>query len=191
MKPHRRLTLGAGSVLLVGLLAEAGAALAQDLHPSRRPSPMGMARINLGDAYLRVVYGRPYKRGRDNIFGTKESGALVPWGELWRTGANEATEITVTRDVTMGGQRLPAGTYTVFTTPGPENWKIHFNSALGLWGTRGYEAGKDRAVATATVGSLAEEVDQLTFAFEETEGGAELVLRWIKTEVRLPVRLAG
>ena len=99
-------------------LAVSALAAAQDLHPSRRPSPMGMARISLGDAYLRVVYSRPYKRDRTNIFGTKESGALVPYGEIWRTGANEATEITVTKDVLVAGKRLPAGTYSLFTTPG-------------------------------------------------------------------------
>jgi hypothetical protein len=79
------------------------AASAQDLHPSRRPSPMGMARTMLGDAYVRVVYGRPYKRDRKIIFGTKESGAVVVYGERWRTGANEASELTVTRDVLVGG----------------------------------------------------------------------------------------
>ena len=77
-----------------------------------------MARITLGDAYVRVVYSRPYKRGRNNIFGTKESGAIVPYGERWRTGANEATEITVTKDVLVAGQKLAAGTYSLSTTPG-------------------------------------------------------------------------
>jgi hypothetical protein len=176
---------------VLGSLVMADVASAQDLHPSRRPSPMGMARITLDDAYLRVVYGRPYKRGRENIFGTKESGALVPFGELWRTGANEATEITVTRDVLVGGERLPAGTYSLFTTPGPERWKVHFNSALGLWGSRDYDAAKDVAVATAAVSALSAEVDQFTVEFEKKEGGADLILRWIDTEVRLPVKLAG
>ena len=107
---------------------------AQDLHPSRRPSPLGMARTMLGDAYVRVVYGRPYKRDRKNIFGTKESGAVVVYGERWRTGANEATELTVTRDVLFGGQKLPAGTYSLSTTPAPGTWKVHINSKLGLDG---------------------------------------------------------
>ena len=70
---------------------------------------MGMARIEVGDAYLRVVYSRPYARGRETIFGTEESEALVPFGKLWRTGANEATEITVPRNVVIAGQTLPAG----------------------------------------------------------------------------------
>jgi hypothetical protein len=185
------------AVLLPAALA------AQDLHPSRRKSPMGMARITLGDAYVRVVYGRPYKRDRDNIFGTKESGAVVPYGEIWRTGANEATELTVTRDVTIGGKKLAAGTYSLFTTPGAERWKFHVNSLLGLDGIGHFDPAtqtftpadlpkNDVLVVEAVATTLAEdkEVDQLTFSFEKTASGADLVLRWIRTEVRLPIAAA-
>ncbi|MEO8195374.1 MAG: DUF2911 domain-containing protein [Thermoanaerobaculia bacterium] len=173
---------------------------AQDLDPSRRKSPMGMARITLGDAYVRLVYGRPYKRDRENIFGSRESGAVVPYGEIWRTGANEATEITVSRDVLIGGKRLAAGTYSVFSTPGAESWTFHFNALLGLDGTGYFDAtaGKftpadlpphDVLVVEAkpvTV-AVANEVDQLTFEFEKTAAGADMILRWIRTEVRLPI----
>ena len=177
-----------------------GSATAQDLHPSRRPSPMGMARITVDDTYLRVVYSRPYKRGRDNIFGSEESGALVPFAKLWRTGANEATEITVTGDVTIGDEQLPAGTYSLFTVPGPESWTVHFNSELGLSGTGRFVDGEftpvdlaasDVLVHTATPRQLAEEVDQFTIAFEPAEGGADMCLRWITTEVCVPLRTAG
>ena len=105
-----------------------------------------MARITLGDAYVRVVYSRPYKRGRNNIFGTKESGAIVPYGERWRTGANEATEITVTKDVLVAGQKLAAGTYSLSTTPGAASWKVHFNSKLGLDGLGVLEGGEFKAL---------------------------------------------
>ena len=189
---------------LLGVLALALAVVApaivvsQDLHPSRRPSPMGMARTMLGDAYVRVVYGRPYKRGRANIFGTKESNAVVPYGERWRTGANEATEITVTRDVLVGGQKLPAGTYSLSTTPGPTAWKVHFNSRLGLDGLGTFAndtftpvdlVPTDVLVVSVSASALPEEkeVDQLTFDFEKTANGAEMVLRWIRAEVRVPI----
>jgi Protein of unknown function (DUF2911) len=188
-------------VALTAALASSVVVTAQDLHPSRRPSPMGMARITLGDAYVRLVYGRPYKRGRNNIFGTKESGAVVPYGERWRTGANEATEITVTRDVLVAGQKLPAGTYSVFTTPGPQTWQVHVNSKLGLDGVGIFAndtftpvdlAPTDVLVVSAKATELpeAKEVDQLTFEFEKTATGADLVLRWIRTEVRVPIALA-
>ena len=196
MKSSRR-TLVAGALALAALVPVA--ADAQDLHPSRRPSPLGIARITLGDAYVKVVYSRPYKRDRDNIFGTAESKALVPFGERWRTGANEATEITTTRDLVIAGQKLPAGTYSLFTTPGADSWKVHFNSKLGLSGT-GYfypETGKFEAVDLAPTDIVTvevpvktieekDEVDQFTISFATTDGGAEMVLAWIRTEVRVP-----
>lgn len=184
------------------LLATAGAAVAQDLHPSRRPSPMGLARTTLDDGtYVSIVYSRPYLRDRENIFGTKESGALVPFGEIWRTGANEATQITTTGDVTIGGKTLPAGTYSLFTVPGAERWTVHFNSALGLNGTmrrnpesgdyeNAYDPANDVVVVEATPAALAEPVDQMTFAFEEAGDDDHLVLSWASTELRLPIAAA-
>ena len=194
MSIARRLVVAA----LVAAFVAPVVIVAQDLHPSRRPSPMGMARITLGETYVRVVYNRPYKRGRNNIFGTKESGALVPYGERWRTGANEATEITVTRDVLVGGKKLAAGTYSLSTTPGPDSWTLHFNSKLGLDGTGIFAnneftpvdlAPTDVLVVQAPATTLPEdkEVDQLTFEFEKTGAGADMVLRWIRTEVRVPI----
>jgi hypothetical protein len=170
--------------------------IAQDLHPSRRPSPVGLSRIMMGDTYISVVYGQPYKRGRNNIFGTKESGAVVPFGERWRTGANEATEITLTRPLMVAGRPLAAGTYSLFTTPGPDSWSIHFNSRLGLDGTGVFADGKftpvdlaptDVLTVTARSRQLAEEVDQFTIQFEPTSSGADMILKWIRTEVRVPL----
>lgn len=190
----RRTLVVALAVALVAPLA----LTAQDLHPSRRPSPLGIARTTLGDAYVRVIYGRPYKRGRNNIFGTKASGALVPYGERWRTGANEATEITVTRDVLIGGKKLAAGTYSLSTTPGADTWSLHFNSRLGLDGLGIFANDTFTPVdltptdvlvvsAPATQRPEDKEVDQLTFDFEKTASGADMVLRWIRVEVRVPV----
>lgn len=193
----RKIAMAVTTLALLATLAPV--ASAQDLHPTRRPSPMGMARTHLGDTYVRVVYSRPYQRGRDNIFGTAESEALVPFGEVWRTGANEATEITVTGPVKVAGQDLPAGTYSLFTTPGAEQWQVHFNSKLGLSGAGIFADGEFTPVdldatnaLTVTVPSktLPEDdlVDQLTIAFEKTDAGADMVLRWIRTEVRVPMQ---
>ncbi|MEM7479982.1 MAG: DUF2911 domain-containing protein [Acidobacteriota bacterium] len=190
-------------LLLVGavLSLAAGVAQAQDLHPTRRPSPMAMARVTLDDGtYVRVVYSRPYLRGRDNIFGSEESEALVPFGKVWRTGANEATEITVTGDVMVGDKTVPAGTYSLFTIPGEERWEVHVNSALGLSGTGRFVDGEFTrvdlpathvAVAEAKATTLEEEVDQFTISFEKVEDGAHMVLSWHMTEVRVPIKPAG
>ena len=173
-------------------------ARAQDLHPSRRPSPMGMARITVGDTYMFVVYSRPYKRGRDNIFGTEKTEALVPYGKLWRTGANAATQITFTHDVKVGGKPLAAGTYSLFTTPGETEWAIHFNSELGLSSTGRFADGEftpvdlpasDVLVVTVPSHSVEEEVDQFTISFEATDGGADLLLTWITTQIRVPIEV--
>jgi len=191
-----------GLVVGVAAFGFPSPAAAQDLHPSRRPSPMGMARTTVDDTYISVVYSRPYKRGRDNIFGTEDSDALVPYGKIWRTGANEATQITLTGDVMVGKHKLPAGTYSVFTTPGADSWKIHFNALLGLSGTgwfdpveQTFEAADlgptELVVIKATPGTLEEEVEQLTFAFDDTAGGADMCLRWITTEVCVPITVAG
>jgi hypothetical protein len=191
--PRRTLVVALAAALTAPVVTTA-----QDLHPSRRPSPLGIARTTLGDAYVRIIYGRPYKRGRNNIFGTKASGALVPYGERWRTGANEATEITVTHDVLVGGKKLAAGTYSLSTTPGAGTWIFHFNSRLGLDGLGIFAndtftpvdlSPTDVLVVSATATELPQdkEVDQLTFDFEKTASGADLVLRWTRTEVRLPV----
>jgi hypothetical protein len=162
-----------------------------------------MARTFVGDAYVRIVYSRPAKRGRA-IFGSEESGALVPWGKLWRAGANEATEITVTGDVVFNQDgALPAGTYSVFSIPGPDRWTIHFNSALGLAGTQrrnpatdefenAYDPAQDVLVITATPTTLAEEIELFTISFEpQADGSAHMVWQWTTTELRVPVRRAS
>jgi hypothetical protein len=183
-------------IALAAALAAPFVVVAQDLHPSRRPSPLGWSRIALGDIYVSVIYGRPYKRGRNNIFGAKD--AIVPFGERWRTGANEATEITLTGNLLVGGKPLRAGTYSLFTTPGPETWTVHFNSKLGLDGLGVFADNKftpvelgptDVLVVTTKAIQLPEdkEVDQFTIELERTASGADMVLRWIRTEVRVPL----
>ena len=200
-----RFPAGALLVLLaltaVVLSAENGAA--QDLHRSRRPSPVGIAKTFVGDTYVKVTYGRPYVRGRD-IFGNPTDGGtyLVPLGELWRTGANEATEITVTRPVLIAGERLEAGTYSVFTVPGASSWTVRFNTQLGMDGTGrfdpetrriipSYDEADDVLVVEIPSGSLAEDVDQFTIAFETAEGGTHMVLSWERTEVRILIAAVG
>jgi len=189
-----------GTALLT--LAPAGAA--QDLHPSRRPSPVGIARTLVGDTYVKVTYGRPYMRGRA-VFGAASGDEtfLVPFGQMWRTGANEATELTVSAPVMVQGQRLEAGTYSVFTVPGPSTWAVHINSQVGMDGTgrldpetgafsETYDPADDVLVVEVSSRPLAEEVDQLTIEFRPTapDAWADMVLMWDRTEVAIRLTAA-
>lgn len=187
---------------LAGLMAASPAA-AQDLHPSRRPSPVGIAKTHLGETYVKVTYGRPYMRGR-SIFGAPGDTVtyLVPFGQLWRTGANEATELTTTRPLVVAGRRLDAGTYAIFTVPGAQTWSIRFSPQLGLDGTNrfdeasgqfrpGYDESQDVLRVDVPAGRTEEVIDQFTIEFERTAAGADLVVRWERTEVRIPLAAAG
>ncbi len=86
-----------------------------------------------GDFLLTLDYGRPYKKGR-LIFGSETEKALVPYGIYWRTGANEASEIEINRDIEVSGNLLEAGRYRFYSIPGENEWTIAFNSELGKWG---------------------------------------------------------
>lgn len=187
------------AAVCVAVLLAAEAAPAQDLHPSRRLSPIGIAKTHIGDTYVKVTYGRPYVRDRV-IFGAPDDSVspLVPYGQIWRTGANEATELTTTGPLLVAGERLPAGTYAIFTEPGPSHWVVHFSPQLGLDGTARfspdgeftpnvYDTDRDVLVVEAHSSQLEEEVDQLTIDLELNDAGADLVLRWETTEVRVPV----
>lgn len=199
--PHHRLLPGLASALLALLasLAFADSARAQDLDPSRRLSPVGIAKTHIGETYVKVTYGRPYVRGRV-IFGAPNDNAppLVPYGGIWRTGANEATELTTTGPLLVAGERLDAGTYAIFTEPRPSRWIIHFSPQLGLDGTARmspdgdftpnvYDTARDVLVVEAPSSELEETVQQLTIAFEPSDAGVDLVLRWETTEVRVPL----
>ena len=194
MRNARRPVLAAAAALVL-LLPAAAAAQAEE-EPGRRLSPVGIASTHIGDAYAKVTYGRPYIRGRA-IFGA-DTTFLVPFDRLWRTGANEATEITITEPLRIGGTRVEAGTYAMFTVPGADRWEIRLSPQLGLDGTGSldpatgeftpnvYDPARDLATFTVEPGRTDEVVDPFTMTFEPVDGGAHLVLRWERTEVRIP-----
>lgn len=149
--------------------------------PRPRTSPVAVASHKTPNNYIKVVYGQPFKRGRE-IFGVME-----PYGQVWRTGANEATEITFTKDVRFGGKPLKAGTYTLFTIPNKDKWTVILNSELGQWGAFGYDAAKNVVTLDAPVANLGEMYEAFTVRFEDAKGGANLCLLWDKTRVAVPL----
>jgi hypothetical protein len=132
-------------------------------------------------AIIRVTYSRPMKNGRE-IFGSLES-----YGKVWRTGANEATEIKLYQDVTFGGKKIKAGAYSLFTIPGEKEWTIIFNKDLDYWGAYSYNEKNDVARITAPVTSLDTTVEAFTIQFEDkgSQQGA-MWLAWDKTGVAVP-----
>jgi hypothetical protein len=167
------------SFVLIMILAATTTIIAQDA-PQVRLSPVAIAQTTVNDTYIKVVYGQPHKRGRE-VFGE-----LVPYGEVWRTGANESTEITFTGDVEIGGETIEAGTYSVFTIPGEDSWTFILNSGLGQWGTRYNE---DLNVFSTTIqsGNTEETWEAFTIRLERDNGMANLVMIWDQTRVVVPI----
>ena len=124
-----------------------------------------------------VTYGRPFKNGRE-IFGS-----LVPYGQVWRTGADEATEITFKKDMLVNGNPVKKGTYTLFTIPDGQLWKIMLNSTLKQWGAYDYDKTKDVLVTQAQVGKTAKTVEQFTITV--TNEGIDM--EWDNTRINLPI----
>lgn len=146
-------------------------------------SAVGRAGARLpGGGYVHVVYGKPYARGRQ-IFG-----GLVGWDQVWATGAHQATELVVTTPVTVGGEPLEPGVYSLFTTPRPDRWTLHLNRALGMHLADEYDPALDVLVTDAAPEALAETEHGLVLAFEPAADGVDLVVRWDRTGVRFPIR---
>lgn len=153
---------------------------------SRRKSPVAIAKINHNDTYVKIVYGQPYKQGRE-IFG-----ALVPYNEVWRTGANEATELTTTEKLLFGDEELAPGTYAMFTIPREESWTIILNSGLGQWGAFTYNPDLDVLRVDVPVTETEQIAEVFTIQFGEIENdSSSIIMRWDDVVVRIPITLPG
>lgn len=153
-------------------------------------SPEAVAEYHNGDLHIQVNYCQPYKRDR-LIFGTKSDGALVPFGEKWRTGANEATEILFSRDVTIGGQPLKAGRYSLYSIPEASSWTVVFNSKLDYWGAEiagdPFDETLDVLRVAAPVQTGMPEKEQFTISFEEANSGVNMHFEWDDTRATIEI----
>jgi Protein of unknown function (DUF2911) len=156
--------------------------LSQESKP-RVLSPRDTTSQTIAQAHLVVDYGRPSKRRRE-IFG-----ALVPYDVVWRTGANEATHLRTDRDITIGGARIPRGTYTLWTIPARDGWTLIVNRETGQWGTD-YDKSQDLARIPMKVAMLSEPVEQFTIAIEPASNGSGvLALTWDTTRATVLIRV--
>jgi hypothetical protein len=142
-------------------------------------SPRDTARAVIAGGVVMVDYGRPATRGR-LIFGN-----VVPLNEVWRTGANAATQFETTKDIVIAGVRVPAGKYTLWTIPSRGPWTLVLNKQIGQWGTV-YDETKDLMRVRATSHIVNDPVERLTFKIDPTPTGGIIRLSWDRTEVRIP-----
>lgn len=168
---------------LVLFTASMAPEVAAQAAPKPRKSPLAISQLKSGKTYIRILYSQPHKNERD-VFG-----GLVPYGKLWRLGANEATEITLTHKIKIGGKTLQAGTYAVFAIPTTTKWTIIFNKDVGLWGDYDYKPANDALRIDVPVKLVDQAWEAFTIKFDKAGKGSTLTMVWDKTSVEIPVEI--
>ncbi len=147
-------------------------------------SPMDVAAYpssyRVSDKMVRVTYSRPQLKGRSLA-------ELAPSGKVWRTGANEAVEITFYQDMNVAGTAVSAGTYSLFTIPGEGEWTVIINKNLNQWGAYSYDQSADVARFQATASQDSKSLEAFSIAFKEVDNGVHMVMGWGTTRVALPM----
>lgn len=154
--------------------------------PKIDASPMDLViyRDTNEEALARVIYSRPQKRDRE-VFGK-----LVPYGQVWRTGANEATELTLYKDMTVANATVKAGTYTVYTIPEEKEWTVILNKRIHTWGAYEYTDKEDLVRIKVPVRKSPTSIEAFSMAFEPIDSGANLLMGWDDKYVEVPFKVA-
>ena len=176
--------------LFIVIIASFGTLQAQEFFPLDK-SPMDLVyfpdhfahdRTAGQEAIVKVYYSRPHKNGRD-IFGAK-----VPYDKVWRTGANEAVEFKVYKEIKLGGKSLSPGTYSLFTIPGEKQWTIIINSDLDYWGAYSYNQENDVLRISVPAASTDTTIESFSIRFSDLgENQAIMRLAWDRTLVEVPM----
>ena len=148
-------------------------------------SPEAVAETTANGVSIKVTYSKPGKKGR-LLFGREQDKALLPYGKVWRTGANEATLIELGNGLSIGGKPVKEGTYSLYSVPGQSTWKIILNSEVGQWGTE-YNDGKDVLNVEVPIRIRPKVQELFDIYFEEIPGGVNMVLSWDQTEALVPI----
>lgn len=168
--------------MLVLMVAALAMAQPPQQDKSKRPSPHDKTEVTLKGKKITIEYGRPYLKGR------KVGQELAPYGKVWRTGADEATALTTEADLNIGGVKVPAGKYTLYTLPSEGTWKLIINKETGQWGTK-YDESQDLARVDMKKSALPQSVEQFTISFDKkSETAADLNLDWENTRVSVTVK---
>lgn len=147
-----------------------------------KPSPAASASCDLGGGKtIKTDYSSPRMKGR------KIYGDLVPFGEVWRTGANEATTFVTNTNVVVGGKTVPAGMYTIFTVPGPDKWTLIINKKTGEWGIPYKYEGDELARVDMKASKLPSPVEEFTIAYDKSGSGCTLRVDWETTRAAVNI----
>jgi hypothetical protein len=170
-------------VVLASILAGASPLAAKE----KRLSPHETLKSVVDGDKITVTYGRPHTKDPKTGEMRKIWGGLVPFDKVWRTGADEATTITIKRTLVLNGTEIPAGTYTLYTLPAADgSAKLIVNKQTGQWGTN-YDQSKDLARIDLKKDALDKPIDQFTMAVEKSpSGGGDLTLAWESTKYSAP-----
>jgi hypothetical protein len=176
----KRIILVLAVVLVgVGIFFTVGA---KQQDKSKRPSPPATAQCALADGKsITVDYSSPRAKGR------KVYGGLVPYGEVWRAGANEATTFVTTADLMVGGTHVPAGSYTLYVLPTADKWTLVISKKTGQWGTPYPGADSDFARIDMKASTLPAAVENFTIAFDKAGNGCTMRLDWETTRASIAI----
>jgi len=184
----RSIALRRAAAVAAALAALAATDAGAQQQGQQRPilSPRDTVSLELGTGRrVYIDYGRPSMRGR------RIMGGLVPYGRVWRTGANAATTLVTDVDLEIGGTQVRRGTYTLYTIPTSQGWTLIVNRQTGQWGTQ-YEPARDLARIPMQVSRLRAPVEQFTIDLEQGRAGAgTLALEWETTRAVVPFRVAA
>ena len=147
-----------------------------------KPSPAASASCDLGGGKtIKTDYSSPRMKGR------KIYGGLVPYGEVWRTGANAATTFVTSADVMVGGKAVPAGSYTIFTIPNADKWTLIINKKTGEWGIPYKYESDELARVDMKVSALSSPMENFTITYEKSGSGCTLNMDWEKTRASVDI----
>jgi hypothetical protein len=147
-----------------------------------KPSPAATAACDLGGGKtIKTAYSSPRMKGR------KIYGGLVPFGEVWRTGANDATTFVNSADVVVGGKTVPAGSYTIFTVPSADKWTLIINKKTGEWGIPYKYESDELARVDMKVSKLSSPVENFTIAYDKSGSGCTLRMDWETTRASVDI----
>jgi hypothetical protein len=178
---HMAKRMGMVGLLCLGVaLLGTQASCQQD--KSQRPSPPAQAKCDLGGGKtLTIDYSSPRAKGR------KIMGGLVPYGQIWRAGANDATTFVTDSDLNIGGTTVPAGSYTIFTVPDQNKWSLVISKKTGEWGTAYPGPSNDLARIDMQVSPTSSMVENFTIAFDRASGGCTLRMEWENTRASVDI----